>query len=181
MEVLERLLSVVRRCCEVFPDKRTGTNSRYAMADIGLAAFSVFFAQSPSFLDHQRRLETGHGCSNCQTLFGIGRIPTDNHGRLIRHLRLRQTCCHAQHSGKRVVQRSSPAARQPRRRSVPGQEEACLALRCCDLLGRHLARELCTAPGQGPWLPIMAGALAGLLRYTLAGAADVGWKVLELR
>jgi hypothetical protein len=79
MEVLERLLSVVRRCCEVFPDKRTGTNSRYAMADIGLAAFSVFFAQSPSFLDHQRRLETGHGCSNCQTLFGIGRIPTDNH------------------------------------------------------------------------------------------------------
>src|SRR4051795_3049238 len=79
MEVLERLLSVVRRCCEVFPDKRTGTNSRYAMADIGFAAFSVFFSQSPSFLDHQRRLEPGHGCSNCQTLFGIGRIPTDNH------------------------------------------------------------------------------------------------------
>src|SRR4051795_7387023 len=68
MEVLDSLLSVVRRCCEGFPDKRTGTNSQYTMADIGLAALSVFFTQSPSFLDHQRQLETGHGRSNCQTL-----------------------------------------------------------------------------------------------------------------
>src|SRR3982750_4762571 len=79
MEVLDSLLSVVRRCCEGFPDKRTGTNSQYTMADIGLAALSVFFTQSPSFLDHPRQLETGHGRSNCQTLFGISRIPTDNH------------------------------------------------------------------------------------------------------
>src|SRR4051812_41650189 len=81
MEVLDTLLDSVRRCCEGFPDKRTGTNSQYTMADIGCAAFSVFFTQSPSFLDHQRQLETAHGCSNCQTLFGIGmsRIPTDNH------------------------------------------------------------------------------------------------------
>src|SRR4051812_13883324 len=79
MEVLDSLLSVVRRCCEGFPDKRTGTNRQYTMADIGLAALSVFFTQSPSFLDHQRQLETGHGRSNCQTLFGISRIPTDNH------------------------------------------------------------------------------------------------------
>src|SRR5215211_5869629 len=35
--------------------------------------------------------------------------------------------------------------------------------------------------GQGPWLPIIAGVLAGLLRDNLAGAADFGWKVLELR
>src|SRR4051812_19847728 len=79
MEVLDSLLSVVRRCCEGFPDKRTGTNRQYTMAEIGLAALSVFFTQSPSFLDHQRQLETGHGRSNCQTLFGISRIPTDNH------------------------------------------------------------------------------------------------------
>jgi len=38
--VLDSLLSVVRRCCEGFPDKRTGTNSQYTMADIGLAALS---------------------------------------------------------------------------------------------------------------------------------------------
>jgi hypothetical protein len=79
MEVLDTLLACVRRCCEAFPDKRTGTNTQYTMAEIGLAAFSVFFTQSPSFLDHQRRLASGQGRSNGQTLFGIGRIPTDNH------------------------------------------------------------------------------------------------------
>ena len=49
------------------------------MADIGLSAFSLFFMGSPSFLAHQRRLEEGHGRSNCQTLFGINAIPTDAH------------------------------------------------------------------------------------------------------
>ena len=32
---------------------------------------------SPSFLAYQRRLEEGQGRSNCQTQFGITRIPTD--------------------------------------------------------------------------------------------------------
>jgi hypothetical protein len=36
------------------------------------------FHADPSFLDHQRRLENGHGRSNCQTLFDIPKIPTDN-------------------------------------------------------------------------------------------------------
>ena len=49
------------------------------MADIGLAAFSVFFMQSPSFLAHQRVLAAGHGRSNCQTLLGMSAIPSDNH------------------------------------------------------------------------------------------------------
>ena len=51
---------------------------RYTMADIGLSAFSLFFMQSPSFLAHQRRLEEGQGRSNCQKLFGLDRIPSDN-------------------------------------------------------------------------------------------------------
>ena len=44
-------------------------------------AFSVFFMQSPSFLAHQRHLADGHGHgrSNCETLFGMTRIPSDNH------------------------------------------------------------------------------------------------------
>jgi hypothetical protein len=79
MEVLDGLLGALRRCCETLPDKRTGANTTYSMADIGLAAFSVFFLQSPSFLAHQRQLAEGHGRSNCQTLFGIDKIPTDNH------------------------------------------------------------------------------------------------------
>lgn len=53
------------------------------MADIGLSAFSVFFMGSPSFLAHQRRLEEGQGRSNCQTLFGIGVIPSDAYIRVM--------------------------------------------------------------------------------------------------
>jgi len=49
------------------------------MADIGLSAFSLFFMGSPSFLAHQRVLAQGHHRSNCQTLFGMSAIPTDNH------------------------------------------------------------------------------------------------------
>src|SRR4051812_14265406 len=79
MEVLERLIGAVRRCCEGLPDPRRGDNGSYAMADFGLAAFSVFFAQSPSFLAHQRQLAAGHGRSNANTLFGMSRIPGDSH------------------------------------------------------------------------------------------------------
>ena len=79
MKVLESLIDGLRARCGSFPDKRTGGNCQYAMADIGLAAFSIFFMQSPSFLAHQRALEGGRGRSNCQGLFGIGKIPTDNH------------------------------------------------------------------------------------------------------
>src|SRR5271167_1261162 len=78
MGPLERLLGSLRGCCGTFPDKRHGANGTYAMADIALAAFSVFFMQSPSFLAHQRRLEEGHGRSNCRNLFGMGKIPSDN-------------------------------------------------------------------------------------------------------
>jgi hypothetical protein len=83
MEVLDALIGSLTCCCETLPDKRTGANARYTMADIGLAAFSVFFMQSPSFLVHQRQLAEGHGRSNCQTLFGIAQIPSDNHIRAL--------------------------------------------------------------------------------------------------
>src|SRR5882672_3204358 len=51
------------------------------MSDFGLAAYSTFFMQSPSFLAHQKVLERGRGKSNCQTLFGMVNIPTDNQTR----------------------------------------------------------------------------------------------------
>ncbi len=73
------MIGSLRRCLDGFPDKRRGLNTRYAMGEIGMAAFSVFFMQSPSFLAHQRRFEEGHGRSNCETLFGICKIPSDNH------------------------------------------------------------------------------------------------------
>jgi hypothetical protein len=54
VERLERYIAALRERCGQLPDKRSGRNTRYGMADIGLSAFSVFFMQSPSFLAHQR-------------------------------------------------------------------------------------------------------------------------------
>ena len=79
MDVLEELLSGLKQVCSGFPDKRKGGDVTYSMADIGLSAFSLFFMQSESFLDYQRGLEQRHMTSNCQTLFGMAKIPTDNH------------------------------------------------------------------------------------------------------
>jgi hypothetical protein len=79
MRLLETLLGSLRGCLAGFPDKRRGMNTTYDMADIGMAAFSVFFMQSPSFLAHQRQLQEGHGQSNCASLFGVARMPSDNH------------------------------------------------------------------------------------------------------
>jgi hypothetical protein len=76
---LDSLLGSLRGCLDRFPDKRRGANTTYSMADIGMAAFSVFFMQSPSFLAHQRQFEEGHARSNCASLFGISKIPSDNH------------------------------------------------------------------------------------------------------
>jgi hypothetical protein len=79
MLLLERLFESVTRCVDTFPDPRRGRNASYPMRDIGMAAFSVFFMQSASFLAHQRLLEQGHGHSNCTGLFNITEIPSDNH------------------------------------------------------------------------------------------------------
>src|SRR3954467_1721201 len=77
MSALEELLSELREVCAGLEDKRQGQAYLYTMAD--MAAFSVFFMQSPSFLGHQRALAAGHGRPNCQTLFGMAAIPSDNH------------------------------------------------------------------------------------------------------
>jgi hypothetical protein len=83
--VIEQLISELKEVCAGLPDKRVGPrrDGAYCMADIGLSAFSLFFMGSPSFLAHQRALQRGHGRSNCQTLFGMAGIPSDNYIRLM--------------------------------------------------------------------------------------------------
>jgi hypothetical protein len=76
--ILDTLLAGLRDVCATFPDKRR-SDGVYSMADIGMSAFSLFFMQSDSFLAYQRSLEEGRKTSNCQTLFGMAKIPTDNH------------------------------------------------------------------------------------------------------
>lgn len=48
------------------------------MVDAGLSAFSVFFMQSPSFLEHQSRMQQVHSKNNAQSLFGVHRTPSSN-------------------------------------------------------------------------------------------------------
>lgn len=79
MSLLDTLLSDLRAVCGGLAEERKDDGGGYTMADIGMAAFSVFFMQSSSFLAHQRPLEEGHGRSNGQTLLGISAIPSDNH------------------------------------------------------------------------------------------------------
>ena len=79
MLILEELLAGLKDACSAFPDKRKGGDAVYSMADFGLSAFSLFFMQSESFLSYQRSLQDERKTSNCHTLFGMTKIPTDNH------------------------------------------------------------------------------------------------------
>ena len=79
MKLLPFLLQGLKAACAGFPDPRKGRGGNIAMADFGLSAFAMFFMQSASFLAFQRALEKGHGRSNCQSLFGIEKIPSDNY------------------------------------------------------------------------------------------------------
>jgi hypothetical protein len=69
----------LKAVCAAFPDPRNGRGGNIAMADFGLSAFAMFFMQSASFLSFQRQLEKGQGRSNCQSLFGIEKVPSDNY------------------------------------------------------------------------------------------------------
>lgn len=72
------LRDALQRRVEQLPDGRTGQNTRYRMQDAALGAFGLFFTQSPSFLEYQRRLQARKGRNNTQTLFGVQQIPCDN-------------------------------------------------------------------------------------------------------
>lgn len=80
---LKSLVKILRNACEGFPDPRRGTNCHYTLSDISLGAFSVFFTQSPSFLAFQTAMQQTNKKSNCQTIFEMVDIPTDNHIRSI--------------------------------------------------------------------------------------------------
>ena len=76
MVILEKLIRQAGKVFATFPDERTG-KVKYSMADIGLSGLAPFVMQSESFLQHQRQLESAQGKSNCQTLFGMKGIPTE--------------------------------------------------------------------------------------------------------
>mgnify|MGYP000037556864 FL=1 len=63
------LIAYLNRAIVQMQDPRKASNAtKYSLKDAVLAAFSVFFMQSESFLDYQRHLESHQGNSNAQSL-----------------------------------------------------------------------------------------------------------------
>ena len=75
---LDSLLASFRQAASALPDARRGSNKRYSLTNAASCALAPFFMQDPSFLAFQRRMQDQEARSNCQSLFGIERIPTDN-------------------------------------------------------------------------------------------------------
>lgn len=77
MQMDLEIIKQIRNTFEELPDHRKpGNNRKYAVEDAALSAFSVFFTQSPSFLDYQRRMQQLHNRNNAQSIFGVHQIPS---------------------------------------------------------------------------------------------------------
>ncbi len=75
---MPELLSMLSAELNNLPEERKpSNNTKYTVEEAHLSAFSVFFMQSPSFLDHQRLMKSQKGKNNAQSLFGIENIPCD--------------------------------------------------------------------------------------------------------
>src|SRR5262249_41158113 len=66
------------------PDHRKqGPNTQDTIPDAALGAFGIFFTQSASFLEYQRRLHHPQGRNNVRTLLGVEQIPCDHQVRTL--------------------------------------------------------------------------------------------------
>ena len=76
---IPELMQFLRSSLSNLPDEsKPGNNTKYQVEDAVMAAFSVFFTQSASFLEHQRILKNSKGKNNAESLFYIKEIPCDN-------------------------------------------------------------------------------------------------------
>ena len=69
-DIFESMVRYLQDQFAQLPDKRIGKNKFISMRDVGLSAFSVFFNQCPSFLNHQQLMESRSGANNARSLFG---------------------------------------------------------------------------------------------------------------
>ena len=71
------LLNYLCVAVQQIADPRKSSNAtRYKLGDVILSAFSVFFMQSESFLEHQRQMQSRRGKDFAQSLFGIAESPS---------------------------------------------------------------------------------------------------------
>lgn len=71
------LLNYLYQVVQQIDDPRQASNAtRYKLSDVIVGAFSVFFMQCESFLEHQRQMRSRRGKDNAQSLFGVEDIPS---------------------------------------------------------------------------------------------------------
>ena len=76
---IPELIKFLQKELHELPDvRKPGNNTKYQVEDAVMGAFSVFFTQSPSFLEHQRLMKTSKGKDNASSLFSLKEIPGDN-------------------------------------------------------------------------------------------------------
>ena len=76
---IHQLIHLLSSELDNLPDKRKpGNNTQYEIRDAVLSAFSIFFTQSPSFLEHQKLMSKMKYKNNAGSLFKVKKIPSDN-------------------------------------------------------------------------------------------------------
>lgn len=71
------MLGFLQQVIKELKDPRKESNAkRYELKDIVLGAFSIFYMQCGSFLEHQRQMQSRKGKDNAQSIFGLEQIPT---------------------------------------------------------------------------------------------------------
>jgi hypothetical protein len=77
---MDGVIQGLKQTFSSFTDARKpSNNTRFAVSDAALSAFSVFFTQCPSLLEAARLVEQGDASmSNMQTVFGVYQTPSDN-------------------------------------------------------------------------------------------------------
>ncbi len=76
---INQLINFLIQELDDLPDSRKpGNNTKSEISDAMMAAFSIFFTQSPSFLEHQRLMKNMNKKEHADSLFKIDKIPCDH-------------------------------------------------------------------------------------------------------
>lgn len=75
----QEMLEDLREGLHAIPEHRQGRNTQYEIEDAGLAAFSVFYLQSPSFLAYQQQMRERQGQDNARSCLGSAALHLHAH------------------------------------------------------------------------------------------------------
>ena len=77
--MVDHLIDELRKRFHNIADPRNGSNKQYPFVDIAMAAFSAFSFSRRLFWSINRSFHQANSKNACRSLFGIRKLPTDNH------------------------------------------------------------------------------------------------------